>query len=406
MLDTLVRHTNMVRLSIFTAVALMAVGCTGLIDNGGGGGTPEERMARDKWISKALPRLTEACTVCHASQTNIDFLAGDSDLAIRDTLVGWPVAIVNFDAPQSSRLITKGPHNGPAFTVEQASDILDWLNAEKAALPDPGDEGPILVTSQFTPVYCVSGNPGEATCPINTVDLTALGVAGGKITFVAQALGSGLYLSNLRAEGSTDGLYIEHPLFTSYIDRGATEPAKVVVDNIDRFFSVKMNLMANVAEPIAGGTAAFVGFGAGAADKLEIRFKAVSKYVVEGMGSGSDPGGGGGGGCRQLASFKANAAAQLVAACGSCHAGAGQGNAKSAMNIDNAASADDAMALLACNQVRTRINFQDTNRSGFYVAPNPGDPTNHPFKFGGNQGQFDAFKAAMEPWVQAEKTSP
>ena len=33
----------------------------------------------------------------------------------------------------------------------------------------------------------------------------------------------------------------------------------------------------------------------------------------------------------------------------------------------------DATLINACNQVRTRINFQTTDLSGFYVAPNPGD---------------------------------
>ncbi|MCX5744113.1 MAG: hypothetical protein NT062_16615 [Proteobacteria bacterium] len=395
------RHTNMVRLSIGAVLVTLAVGCTGLIDGGNTSGTPEERAAKDAWINKALPRLVESCTACHSGQqANIDFLTGAGDMEIRDRIITYTPGVVNFDAPQSSRLVTKGPHNGPSFTVEQASDILDWLNAEKAAIPDPGDTGPTLITAKFSPQFCTSGDPGTATCPINTVDLAPLGVVGAKITFVAQALSSGLYLNNLSVEGATDGIYIELPLFTSYLESGT-----VVVDNIDRFFSVKMNLMANVKEQIAGGTAAFVGFGAGLNDKLEIRFKAVKAYQPD-TGSGSGSGGGGGGGCKQLALFKTTAAGPLVANCASCHAGGANANAKSAMNIDGAGAADDATALLACNQVRTRINFIDTNLSGFFVAPNPGDPTNHMFKFGGNQANFNDFKAAVDPWVQAEKTSP
>jgi len=56
-------------------------------------------------------------------------------------------------------------------------------------------------------------------------------------------------------------------------------------------------------------------------------------------------------------------------------------------------------------QARTRINFTDTNQSGFFIAPNPAQATNHPFKFGNVQANFDAFKAAVDVWVQAEKTS-
>ena len=280
------------------------------------------------------------------------------------------------------------------------SSLLEWLNAEKAAQPPTGGGGPELVTTQFIPQYCVSGDPGTATCPTNTVDLTPLGVVGATISFTAQAVSSGLYLNRLTITGAAAGVYIEHPLFTSYLADGSE-----VVDTIDRFFSVKLDIMANGSQMLAGGQAGFVGFGAGAADKLEIRFKALTPYVAD-SGGGSGSNSGGGGGCKVLASFKTNAQTPLNTNCAGCHAGAGNPNAKSAMNLDGVAAADDPSILAACDQVRTRINFITTDLSGFFVAPNPADPTNHPFKFNGNQGQFDAFKAAVDPWVQAEKTAP
>jgi hypothetical protein len=164
--------------------------------------------------------------------------------------------------------------------------------------------------------------------------------------------------------------------------------------------------MANTSQVLAGGQAGFVGFGAGAADKLTISFKALSAFVPDtGTGSGSGDAGGGGG-CKVLAQFKTDAAPPLQANCANCHAGNANANAKSAMDLTGVNSADDAAILIACNQVRTRINFQTTDLSGFFVAPNPGDPTNHPFKFNGNQANFNAFKAAVDPWVQAEKTAP
>ena len=380
--------------------------CTGLISSGSGGangGTPEEQAAKQTFINEALPVLTTNCAGCHnGAQAGIGFLASmDGDLGIRDTLLAFDPNVVNLDAPQSSRLLTKGTHNGPALLADQASALLDWVNAEKAAVPmDGSGGGVVLVTAQFTPQICTGGDPGSATCPINTVDLGAIGATGATITFTAQAVSSGLYLNRLTVNGGPGGVYLEHPLFTSYAADGTP-----TVDSIDRFFSVKLDIMAAGTELLAGGQAGFVGFGAGPSDKLSISFKALSAYVPDtGTGSGSGNAGGGGG-CKVLASFKTNAQGPLNTNCAGCHGG-GQPNAKSAMDLSAIAAADDATLLIACNQVRTRINFQTTDLSGFYVAPNPGDPTNHPFKFNGVQADFNAFKAAVDLWVQAEKTAP
>jgi hypothetical protein len=162
-----------------------------------------------------------------------------------------------------------------------------------------------------------------------------------------------------------------------------------------------MNLMPSTSDSIGGGTAAFVGFNP--QNQLSIHFKSLDKYMADGAGSGS--GTIAASGCRQLASFKQNAQGPLNTNCASCHAGNANASAKSAMDITGIAAADDATVQLACNQVRTRINFQDTNSSSFYIAPDPGQNTNHPFKFGGNATNFTAFKSAVDPWVQAEKTS-
>lgn len=75
------------------------------------------------------------------------------------------------------------------------------------------------------------------------------------------------------------------------------------------------------------------------------------------------------------------------------------------MNITGVTGADDNIVLTACNQVRTRVNFQTPDQSGFYLAPTPGNG-NHPFTFGGNAGAFNAFKTATMPWVLAEQTAP
>jgi hypothetical protein len=408
MLETLVRQLNMVRLSVGVLALITMVGCTGLIDSGNEGLTAEQAKAKTAWLTKALPQLSKDCIVCHnGSRAGIEFLgAQGGDMGVRDGLIAFEPAVVNLDAPASSRLLTKGVHDGPGLLANQVSDILEWIRAEKDAQPDPGVTGPILETTQFIPAICTSGVPPASTCPTNDVDLTELGIPGAKIHFVAQSLGTGLYLNQLSLIGGPMGVNVEHPLFVSWPADGG-EP---LPDSIDRFFNVKMNLMANDTQPIAGGVASFNGFMA--TNKISIHFKVVSAYKP-------DTGGGGGGGganlgCKDLPSFKANAQ-QLFAApaggagqsCLSCHGGQ-NGNATSAMNITGVNSADDAVLVTACNQIKTRTNTTTPDQSGVFLAPDPAN-ANHPFKF--NVAQLGVFKngppgTGVLGWINAEKVAP
>ncbi len=410
MLETLVRQLNMVRLSI-GALVLTMVGCTGLIDDPAGDGLSSKQVAANKaWVEKAQPQLSRDCLVCHnGSRAGVGFLAATGDdLAVRDGLLAFDPAVVNLDAPASSRLLTKGLHDGPALTSSEISDVLEWIRAEKDAQPDAsGTPGGVdaLQTAKFVPAICTSGLPPADTCPTNDVDLTDLGIPGAKIHFVAQALGSGLYVNQLSLVGGPMGANIEHPLFVSW-----PEGAEPLPDTIDRFFNVKMNVKVNDTQPIAGGLASFNGFVA--TDSISIGFKIASPYKPDAGG-----GGGGGGdnlGCKDLPSFKSNAQ-QLFAApaggagqsCLSCHGGQ-NGNATSAMNITGVNSGDDAVVLTACNQIKTRTNTTTPEQSGVFLAPDPGNQ-NHPFKF--NAAQLGVFKngppgTGVLGWINAEKVAP
>jgi hypothetical protein len=401
MLDTLLRTRNMVRLSLGALAALSLLGCSGLIDSGEGDTsiTPEEKVARQVFVEKAKPILDSACASCHVGMPMIDFLKGADPMAVRDSLLHFDPQVVNLEAATSSRLLTKGAHSGPALLASQASDLIEWVQAERDAANVTGSGEQSLATQPFAPLLCTSGNPGDATCPVNIVDISPLvtGWAGAQIKFVAQALGTDLYVTNLALITGSEGVYIEHPLFVSWPNDGS----QPLPDTLDRYFNVKMNLKAGDAPaPIGGGTAAFINFNP--QNKLTLNFKVVEKYR-------EDSGGGGmtttAAGCKKLAEFKANAKGPLQTSCGNCHANAGNTNARGAMDITGIASTDDATLQNVCNQARTRINFTDTNQSGFYIAPNPAQATNHPFKFPA-QGNFDTFKAAVDIWVQAEKTAP
>ena len=131
MLETLVPQLHLVRLSA-AAIAVFALGCTGLIDAGGTGDlTPEQAAAREAWISEAQPVLAQNCAACHnGTRANIGFIEGADVMAQRDDLLAYEPVVVNLTAPQSSRILTKGLHEGPALTAAQLSSWWgSWTRA-------------------------------------------------------------------------------------------------------------------------------------------------------------------------------------------------------------------------------------------------------------------------------------
>jgi hypothetical protein len=402
MLETLVRHLTMVRLTA-SASLLAMIGCTGLIDSPP---PTKAEIAREKWVETALPALTEAtCTVCHGGATPrpmVEFLVGADGLASRQTLLAFEPAVISLDAPQSSRLLTKGQHEGPPLSGNLASNVLDWLQAEKEAANDPttgGGGGLGLRTQDYAMMICTGGLPGDPTCPINSIDLDNLGegagIPGAKISFVAQGVGTGLYLNNLKLIPGPNGAFIEHPLFVSIPEDPMARP---IADTFDRFFNTKMNLMMNAPveqQQIAGGTAAFVNFPP--QNKIAIFFKKATPFQPDG---GMPPAGG----CKVPASFETNARAALNTNCGNCHRGTDQ-NATSALDMRGIEAPNPNVPNNACNQVKQRMNLQAFDQSGVYVATTPGN-NNHPFTFGGNVQAHNAFKAALNLWATAERDAP
>lgn len=423
MLDTLVKHLHLVRLSVGAAglvLLVLAAGCVGTISGEGDSGeTPEQRAAVDAWVNKALPAFQQGtCTTCHnGSQAQIGFLAGDSDIKIRTTLLGFDPQVVNLDAVQSSRVLTKGVHAGPALTAQQTSDILTWLQAEQvAAGGGSGGTSTDITTTPFQFELCTSGVAGDPTCPVNHVDISALSNApalpGAHIDFVVQPLANDIYVTDLYANTGVDGLYIEHPLFVYIPPTGqmcANGLAPPCPDNIDRFFDVQLDMMGgSMQQPIGGGTAAFTGFAPVQGAQLQITFKVVDKYRDPNAGGG----GGGGtisGGCKVTTQFTQMVVPQMINNnasgnhCSGCHMGQNQA-ATSAMDITGIETTTDATKQqAACNQVRTRIDFTNIPNSGVILAPEQGQDGAHPFKLAA--GDFTNFQNAVVSWANAEKTA-
>lgn len=408
MLETLVKHLDMVRLSAGAAaiIAMVATGCVGSIaqpggDDQGSNGplTPEQAMAKDAWEHEAYPELNNSCAGCHNGNMPgaPAFLAGAGSpdeaavLMVRDTLIAFTPAVVNLDAVASSRILTKGLHSGPALLADQNTKILDWLTKEKAAQMSTGDQPPTLETAPFSIVPCTGGNAGDPTCPINHVPLDSVGGTGAEISFVAQRLGQGIYVNELTLVGGAMGVYIEHPLFVSH-PAGQDNP---VPDSLDRYFDVKLDLMPGSTAQLDGGTAAFVNFDATA--MISIIFRVVDHYRPDDTTPDTT-------GCKKLDVFKTSAQAALQSNCAAaCHAGANPG-AKGALDMTGMNATDDPTIQLACNQARTAINLTAPDQSGFFIEPNPGNATNHPFKFP-SAAAYNTFHDTLNTWVTAEVTA-
>ena len=407
MLETLFRHLDMVRLSAAGLVIVTIAGCTGLLDGGSDGLSPQQRTARAKW-KDAYPVMRDNCGGCHAGERPmIGFLVGDDDLAVRETLMKYDPPVVNLDAASSSRILTKNVHEGPGLTPQQAATLLAWVQAESDAVGhDPDHPVPQLATPPAPIQLCTSGAPDSPTCPTNHISLGGVPdigamLPGAEISFNAQALTDVLYLTNFKVNGGTAGAYLEHLLVVSIPTDTKLPP---IPDQIDRYFAMKLNVKANAIAQIDGGTAVFGGFAG--TDMLEFHFKVLSPYKPDSGGTTQ-------GGCKVLAKFKSNAIPQLTAqlalnaggtnSCSSCHAG-GNASAKGAMDLTGIASTDNTMLQTACNQARTRVNLTNTEQSGFYIAPNPGDGTTHPIKL--TPAAYTAFKTSLDVWVKAEQAAP
>jgi hypothetical protein len=245
------------------AIAVLLAACSGEIQSDIYENlNPKEQVALEKWVEKALPVLGTKCVMCHdGSMPMIGYLAGANDLERRDTLIAYMPAVINMNAPQSSRMLTKGSHTGPALEATEASNILQWIVAERDARP----EIPPIRTMQMVLMLCTMGNPGDANCPINSIDLVGLGQPG-TAEVVVSKLVNDAYLTNIQIKAGAAGLHVAHPLFESW-PAGATEPKP---DPIDRWFNVDLQIAPNAAAQVGTGEGTFTGFNV--ADPISMRF--------------------------------------------------------------------------------------------------------------------------------------
>lgn len=219
------------RSGMLVAIAA-ATGC-------GVGATTDD--ARDVFVERAWPALT-ACVGCHQAQPSVDFLAPGTPEEAYDTLFAFQPPVIDLGSPASSLLVTMGRHTGPALAPVNATAVLDWIDAERAARieapPPPLAIGPITLVLGTT----------------NSVDLGPLGAPGAVVRFVPTALGeSGLAINDLELVAGPAAIHVAHPLVV-------TNPAQhdPIPDPLDQLADVDTIVAAGTA--LALGDALLVGF--------------------------------------------------------------------------------------------------------------------------------------------------
>jgi mono/diheme cytochrome c family protein len=231
--------------------------CAGSIDEGDqvAGLTPAQRLAQDAWLKKALPAFKDGtCITCHdgsMAPTAPPYLVGAKDLDIRDTVVAYIPSVVSLGSPRVSRVVVKGMHEGPAMSAPNASAIVEWLTYEHDARPP----AMVIQTAQMSPMMCV-GNPGDATCPANAIDLGAVGSAGSNISFYVTPLGPDLYLTQLKVTAGPGGLHLVHPVFETW-PTGMMDPTP---DPVDPYFNVTLNLAPAASADLGAGNLTLTNF--------------------------------------------------------------------------------------------------------------------------------------------------
>lgn len=397
-------------------VAVLGSACAGDViggdDNTGSGGSDSQtlQVAKQKWHDEAYPILGTVCYACHGGNGPGPSFVGVAQAdyaAMRTTLLGFTAQVVNLDAPDSSRILQKGAHSStPKLTDDQHTKILDWIQAERdAAMASSTDV--VIQTSKVDLLICTGGTPGVTTgctstpkdaascCPINTV---ALGdaVPGATVSFVAQPFGTSLYLSEIYVEASTDGVYLEHPLFVSWPKTGDEVP-----DILDRFFDVKLNLATASSVPvcpgpscskIGAGAAAFVSFDPN--NQISLTFKKLEKFHVD----DTTPPPVVGCGTKGFASFMTNVK-PLMTLCATCHQGQ-NASATNNMDLTKLASTTDNNA---CLEAYHHVVLQTPSMSGLLLAPQMGVDLTHPAGGKLAAGPYATFSTAVNKWITDEQ---
>jgi hypothetical protein len=389
------------RIAALLLTTALATGCLGSFNHNalqgpedggvdgvdGAADVPTEAALRQEFSTDIAPIIagadgkTGACGACHGvpGAVGTPFLVGADMLT---TMLAFPSLIG--DAPETSRLLTKGLHEGPAFPPSQVPPIAAWIIRWAAFGPKPMGMTPGGGPEPSKPVI-VPFAPQIGAGLINTVDLAVLTaeLAGQSITFEASLSGTNLILSKLEVKtASMMGIRIVHPLFVVWDDKLNPKP-----DPVDSFSNLDQTVAAGATASLGPGLLVLPNFGTGY--KLSVVFTTAEPKMAGGAGDGGTVITG----CKSVQTFLA-VRTILAGQCYACHT-----NGSGGLTMSGGLS--DAQL---CNNVRGEIDTATPASSRLLIYPNPQVNNVHT---GGNrkfpQGTYDNFAQAVNNWINAEK---
>lgn len=359
---------------------------TGSTSGGGQGGAGGAANLGKEMFQELEADFVAECASCHKLGGSADtpFL-GDPDSGNPDpyeAVTSWPGAIT-IDANLSVliRWPEDGLHTGPPPTADLEGRLIAWLEQEATAVSEIPDDTKSI--PPFKPIV-----PG-----FNAVYLDPLGseFAGMAVTFQAEELtDTTLSLTTLQVHPTAKmGLEFEHPLFTVYAPGStAGDP-----DPVDSFSNVSQSVEAGSVAALGPGTVVLTNWVGGG--KLSLNFATIG--TINPLGEGGGGGGGPMGPCAAVMAFSNSAEGPLDNNCSGCHGG----NNQAATNaVDMTDLGTDPTA--ACGQILNRVDLNNPAQSQLFITTNPNGNASHPFKFGGNAGNFNNFVDAVTQWINAE----
>src|SRR5690606_9298161 len=159
-------------------------------------------------------------------------------------------------------------------------------------------------------------------------------------------------------------------------------------DPVDSFSNVVQSIEPGTVAPLGPGSVVLTNWVVGG--KLSLAFETIA--IIDPMAGVGGAGGGATGPCSALAEFSANAAPALNP-CDNCHGGQ-NGTATNAVDMTDLGSNDSA----ACGQIKNRVDLDNPSQSQLFITTNPSGNATHPFKFGGNQANFNDFVQSVTVW--------
>lgn len=358
-------------------------GSSGTGASGEGGGNTCRTMFEDT----VLAEMQNDCGTCHdlGGPADAPFLAAPDPYV---SITAWPGVIV--PDPEESIIVVHpdspthgGPNGGaPPLPADLKAKIIPWLTCEASRLPnaDGGEPG----ITPFLP---------RIDGAMNEVDLDPLGTPfmGASITFIATTLPAGaanpslLVLSDLTVYPiENTSITIQHPLFTIYEPDGS-----VVPDPADSFSDLDETFTS--PGPLGTGTLILSQWQNGA--RLGIEFEQITDTMTVPATENT---------CVDMADFQSDVVPQIAAMYPcfmECHGG---GNPMAQQQMDLSTIMTMSPPDQACSQVRARITPGDPSMSQILIVTNPTVAVPHLFKFGGNLNDYNAFKAAVTPWIMGE----